>query len=177
MGQSVMQEDWFSVLKFRVTVRAHLIRYDCFYHICWTADLSVTSPNWMVHHHKLESFVLKLDWCFQGQGHSEGLKLYWIFMYLLSSVPLISWQSRCTDLLLIITKPSTTKWAYTLTYIITRHTAGGKGYFAAQGDKPCFVCFHNPQNSDLEYGMFYVHVCSFYAVTHTVVSSEGFCGL
>ena len=38
-GQSVMQEDWFAVLKFRATVRAHLIRHDCFYLICWTADL------------------------------------------------------------------------------------------------------------------------------------------
>ena len=51
------------------------------------------------------------------------------FMYLLSSVPLVSWQSRCTDLLLVITKPSTTKWAYTdsstLTYAVTRHTMGG----------------------------------------------------
>ena len=27
---SVMQEDWFAVFKFRVTVRAHIIKYDCF---------------------------------------------------------------------------------------------------------------------------------------------------
>ena len=32
-AQSVMQEDWFAVFKFSVTVRAHMIRYDCFYHI------------------------------------------------------------------------------------------------------------------------------------------------
>ena len=64
--------------------------------------------------------------CFQGQGHSEGWKVYWIFIYVISSVPLISWQSRCTDFLLIITEQSTTKWAYTdsstLTYTITRDT-------------------------------------------------------
>ena len=53
----VMQEDWFAVFKFRVTVRAGLIKYDCFYHICWTADLFATKFNWKVHHHKLECFV------------------------------------------------------------------------------------------------------------------------
>ena len=36
MGLNIMQEDWFAVFKFRVTMRAHLIRYDCFYHICWS---------------------------------------------------------------------------------------------------------------------------------------------
>ena len=63
-------------------------------------------------------------------------------MYLISSVPQISWQrEKCADLLFIVTKPSTTKWAYTdsstLTYTITTHTTGG--YFAAQGDKPCIT--------------------------------------
>ena len=46
-----MQENWFAVFKFRVTVRTHLIRYDCFYHICGTADLLATKFNWMVQHH------------------------------------------------------------------------------------------------------------------------------
>ena len=49
----------------------------------------------------------------------------------------------CANLLFIITKPSTIKWAYTdcntLTYTITRHTVGlgdgVVGYFAVQGDK------------------------------------------
>ena len=48
--------------------------------------------NWIVHHHRLASLVYKLDCCFQGQGHSDSTKLHWIFMYLTSSVPLISWQ-------------------------------------------------------------------------------------
>ena len=54
MGQSAMQKDWFAVLKVRVTVWAHITNYDCFYTICWTADLFATKFNWMVHHHKLE---------------------------------------------------------------------------------------------------------------------------
>ena len=33
------------------------IRYDCFYHICWTADLLATKCNWLVHHRKLVCFV------------------------------------------------------------------------------------------------------------------------
>ena len=54
-----MQEDWFAVLKVRVTVRAHLIKDVCFYCICQTVDLFVTRFNWMIHHHKLEYFVEK----------------------------------------------------------------------------------------------------------------------
>ena len=54
---SVVQEDWCAVFKFRVTVQAHLIRFDCFYHSCWTADLFATKFNLMVHHHKLECCV------------------------------------------------------------------------------------------------------------------------
>ena len=44
-------------LQVQVTVRAHLITYDHFYHICWTADRFATRCNWMVHHHKLECFM------------------------------------------------------------------------------------------------------------------------
>ena len=33
MDQSVKQEDWFAGFKFRVTVRAHTVKYHCFYHI------------------------------------------------------------------------------------------------------------------------------------------------
>ena len=69
--------------------------------------------------------------CFLGQDHCKGSKLCWIFMYLISSVPLISWQPKVCLFTIIITKPSTTKWAYTdrstLTCTITRHTMGGGG--------------------------------------------------
>ena len=114
MGQNVTQADWFAVFKFKVTARAHLIRYDCFCHVSWTADLLATKVNWMVHHHKLEWFVYKLDICFQGQGHSESSELYWIFMYHIFCTTDL-WQPKKVCLFTIhnITKPSTTKWAYT----------------------------------------------------------------
>ena len=57
MGQSVMQEDWFAVFKFRVTVRAIITKNNCFYHMYSTDDLFATKFNWMVHHHKLVGFV------------------------------------------------------------------------------------------------------------------------
>ena len=36
--------------------------YDCFWHICWTADLCTPKFSWMAHHHKLErcAFLLSL---------------------------------------------------------------------------------------------------------------------
>ena len=134
MGQNVTQADWFAVFKFKVTARAHLIRYDCFCHVSWTADLLATKVNWMVHHHKLEWFVYKLDICFQGQGHSESSELYWIFMYLASSAPLISWQSSCTDL-----RGSDSS---TLTYTITRHTMGVGGILPHKATN-IVLCWHN----------------------------------
>ena len=39
-------------------------------------------------------FWKKTHCCCQDQDHSEGSKLYWIFMCLISSVPLISWQPK-----------------------------------------------------------------------------------
>ena len=71
---------------------------------------------------------------------------------LISSVPLILGnQRRCADLLFIITKSSTTKWAYTdivtvalwLTLSLGTQWVdwSGRGYFAAQGDKLCSFFF------------------------------------
>ena len=36
---------------------AHIIKYDCFYQIYWTADLFAARFNWMVHCHKLRCLV------------------------------------------------------------------------------------------------------------------------
>ena len=81
--------------------------------------------------------VKKLDCSFVGQDHYAGAELNWIFLYPICSV---DWslgnQTRCADLLLIITKPSTTKWAYTdssswLTVLLCtqRGGRGGEVYF------------------------------------------------
>ena len=43
--------------KFRVTVRAHIVKHDCFYHINCTADLFATKLNLMVDHPKMEYFM------------------------------------------------------------------------------------------------------------------------
>ena len=82
-GQNIMQEDWFPVFRFRITVRAYFIKYDCFYHMCWTADLFATKFGWYI---IIGWSVLckKIDCCFCGQDHSAGSKFYWIFVYLLS---------------------------------------------------------------------------------------------
>ena len=56
-GQDCPVKRWFSFFKGKLTVRAHIIRYDCFYHIYGTAVLYSTRFNWMVHYHKLECLV------------------------------------------------------------------------------------------------------------------------
>ena len=106
MGWSVMRQGLLAVFKFKVTVRAYIIRYDCFHHIYWTADLSAIKCKWMVLYHKLECFVQKLDCCFQGQGHSEG---FFFFKALCISYVLYHWslgnQIGCADSLFLIAKP------------------------------------------------------------------------
>ena len=130
-GQSVMQEDWFAVFMFRVRLRACIIRYDCAYHIYWTADLSGTKFNgwyitvsWSVFLCKNLIVVFKTKVTVKVQNFIESL----FTLYLLHYWPLGN-QTRCADILLLVTKPSTTKWAYTdsstLTYSITGHTVGG----------------------------------------------------
>ena len=63
-------------------------------------------------------------------------------LYLLYHDRLATKDGVLIYILFIITKPSTTKWAYTdsstLTYSIIRHTM--RGYFAKQGNKPCSSC-------------------------------------
>ena len=46
----------------------------------------------VIHHHEPECHAKRLAYYFQGQDHSEGSKLNGIFMYRISSVPLVSWQ-------------------------------------------------------------------------------------
>ena len=153
-------------------MRARIIRFDCFYHIYRTVDPFSTKFNWMVHHHKLEwvswyfepsqpqritlglkqtsicplsVFCVKIRFFFKVTEKVQNFIESVCILYLLYHRSLGN-QSRCADLLvLLITKPSTPKWACTdsgtLTHSITRHTTGRweGGYFAAQGDKPCNI--------------------------------------
>ena len=77
--------------KFRVTVRAHLIKYDCFYRIFWTADPFATRFGLMIHHYKPECLVRRLDRCVQSQGQDQGeclssqyLVTHWTFCGIMS---------------------------------------------------------------------------------------------
>ena len=56
----------------------------------WTADSLATRLGLMVDHHKPECFVKKMDYCVQGQGHSDGSKCRWLFIQSASSEPLNS---------------------------------------------------------------------------------------
>ena len=47
-------------------------KYDSFYYIFWTVDSLATKLGLMIHYHKPECLVKKMDNCIQGQGHSEG---------------------------------------------------------------------------------------------------------
>ena len=49
-------------------------KYDSFYYIFWTIDSLATKLDLMIHNHKPECLVKKLDYCIQDQGHSERSK-------------------------------------------------------------------------------------------------------
>ena len=71
LSGSVMKKDLFAVFKVKVTARAHMVRNDSVYHIFWTADLLALKLGLLVHYHKPECLMEKLDCCVQGQGHSN----------------------------------------------------------------------------------------------------------
>ena len=75
-GQS--HSNWISV---------HTIKYDYFYYVVWTADFLDDQLSLTVHVHKLEYLVKRLLCCIQGQGHSKGFELQWMFG---RTIPLIS---------------------------------------------------------------------------------------
>ena len=60
-------------------------KYDHFYCIFWTADPFATTLGLIVHYHKPECFMEKLDCCVQGQGHSNILKCHWMFVLMIFS--------------------------------------------------------------------------------------------
>ena len=79
-----MQNDCFSVIKARATARTHKIK------IRGATDSFAAKLSLMVHHHKLERLVKQLDCCVQGQDHSDGWKLDWMFVSSIFCVPQIS---------------------------------------------------------------------------------------
>ena len=69
-------------------ILVHTMKYNYFCYMFWTADyyffgaqLSLT-----VHVHKLEGLVKRLLCCIQGQGHSEGSELQWMFAWTISLI-------------------------------------------------------------------------------------------
>ena len=100
---------------------------------CVFISWNVLCINWII--------VLKVKVRVKVENFIEFLSiLYFLYHWSLGS------QTSCVYVLLLIIKPSTTKWTYMVTYSTTRHTKGwGWGYFATQGS--CFlllllfVCF------------------------------------
>ena len=69
-----------------------------FYYIFWTADPFVTKLGFVIHYHKPEYFMKKLDCCVQDQGYSKICKCQWMFVQMISydSLNLLH-QSWCGD--------------------------------------------------------------------------------
>ena len=61
MSQSVMQKDLFVIFKVKVTTRVHRSKYDNFYCIFLTTDSFATKLGLIVHYHKPECFMEKLN--------------------------------------------------------------------------------------------------------------------
>ena len=57
------------------------------YYIFQTAGLFATKLGLIVQHHKPECPVENLDYCIRDQGHSEGSKCKWMFVWMISSEP------------------------------------------------------------------------------------------
>ena len=83
MDPSVMQESRFAVFKFKVTVRARMIKYMTVSDI--SIELLIFLHPSLVGWHIIISWtgdfffyvcVCKIDCCFQGQGFREGSKVY-----------------------------------------------------------------------------------------------------
>ena len=79
-------------------LHGHILKYDLFllYCIFRTADLFATKLSLRVLTPLSPiSFVKRLGCCVQGQGHSDGSKLHWIFVSPILLVLLISLQPNC----------------------------------------------------------------------------------
>ena len=167
---SVMWKEWYANFKVKVTLMAHNIKMWLFLPYllnCWSfcnqISPDVTSSSWlgskhqspkiatklsiMVHHHESECLVRRLVCCVHCQGHSEGSKLYWMFVSPLFSVPLIPLQLNVvlggvmyTELCSIHAKSSCTdpKYKFSLNIKMTRSILG---QIDPKKNLCFFVCF------------------------------------
>ena len=60
-------------------------KYDSFDCIFWIAEPFATKLGLIVHYHKPECLMKKLDCCVHGQGHGKISKCQWLFIQMLSS--------------------------------------------------------------------------------------------
>ena len=93
MSRTVMWKNLFAICKVKLTTRAHITKiWLCLLYLlnCWFCGNQTFS---MVHHHKPEYLVEKLDYCIQGQGHSEFSRYQW--MLTLSRWYLLNVQTFC----------------------------------------------------------------------------------
>ena len=62
--------------------------------VFWTAYPFATKLGSIVHYHKPECFMEKLDCCVQGQGHIKISKCQWLFVQIISSesLNLLLWK-------------------------------------------------------------------------------------
>ena len=60
-------------------------KYDSFYNIFWTYDLSATKLGLILYYHNPEYLMKILNCCIQGQGHSKISKCQWIFVQMIFS--------------------------------------------------------------------------------------------
>ena len=88
ISQSVIYEKWVSIFKVKVTVtELWFIQWNMTISIMfWTADFLDNQLSLTVHVYKPECLVKKLLCCIQGQGHSEGSELQWMFARTLSLI-------------------------------------------------------------------------------------------
>ena len=89
LGRCVVRKNWFTIFYVKVTVRADIIkiRLSSLYFLnCW----SVGNQTWFCSTvSKAGVPVEKLDYCSQGQGHSEGSKCQWMFVWTIACKMLI----------------------------------------------------------------------------------------
>ena len=67
-------------------ISVHTMKYGYFCYMFWTADFFGNQLSLTVLVHKLECLVKRLLCCIQGQGHSEGSELQWMFARTISLI-------------------------------------------------------------------------------------------